>query len=155
VSVSKWFVVSTVAAVAMTLTFVRALYAECPNLTPTEALKHAPIGFVGDLVQVDKWGLATVRVIERLKGKIPNEVVVRDGVKGLESWPVFTQPGRYLVFMQPCDPTTETGWPPHDWDILDDCPETRLLSSVNAKELLALRRYVHANRKTLAPGESK
>jgi hypothetical protein len=134
---------------------VRESLAECPGLTPVGALKDAPIAFVGDLVRVDDWGLATLRVIERLKGKVPDEVVVLDVARGLESWPVFTEPGRYLVFVEPCPRTIDSEWPPHPFDIPFPCPETRLLSSVNAKELLQLRKYVHANRKILAPGDLK
>jgi hypothetical protein len=153
--VPRRFLLQLVLALATHSAIARESLAECPGLSPVEALKDAPLAFVGDLVRVDDWGIATLRVIERLKGKVPDEVVVRDGVQGIESWPVFTQPGRYLVFIEPCLRIIDSEWPPHPFDIPVWCPETRLLRSVNAKELLQLQKYVHANRKTLSPGELK
>ncbi len=132
---------------------VSPLSAECPILEPTEALKYVPVSFVGDLLGVES-GLARLRVIERLKGKVPDKVAVWDAPRSIDSSPVFTQPGRYLVFAEHLS-SNEPALRGGEFAIPWRCPQTRLLSDVNARQLLALQRYVRVNRKTLAPGKPK
>jgi hypothetical protein len=133
---------------------VRQLSAECLRLEPTAALKyHADVAFVADLLRVDS-GIATLRVTERLKGKVPDEVVLLDGSPGINSRPVFIQPGQYLVFAEHFS-SDEPVWQEIKFAIPLTCPQTRLLKDVNARELKSLQAYVKINRKALDPGELK
>jgi hypothetical protein len=143
------------------LTVVPAIALECTEFNAINELERRTVVFVGDLVVVPETypeilgaaGVGTFRVVERLKGKVPDQAFVLDSAKdGYEGWPVLTTPGRYLVFADPLLPEVAERIGA-EFEIPMSCPKTRLLRELSMKDVLLLRRYVYANRERLAPGK--
>ena len=130
------------------------LNCSCVSVEITDSLEVPDIVFVGDVIDIRKSSVpgheneAEVRVAERLKGRVADAVTVYDQRHSMCIWPVFYETGRYLIYIQKSSNTDRLS-------TLQSCPTTRLLETFTRREILALRRFINANKKSLDAGLPK